>query len=295
MILLFFIWDRLTSSYYRIIVYLTTKSDIFITPSDNYVIIDEGDEQSMAALRNMTILVYGSSQNGKSSLINTLCGCERTPTGDGGRGCTFSYRPIVYPRYNVRFIDTVGLNEGDNGLREPKEAIKQLLEILAKYSINLVILVNMGGFSETFYKNYKLMQVDILEGKVPCLIVINGADGKGDEELNAMEVRYRSDLKECKGNWDVTPACNNSSKDDIFKKYRIKIRKRLLSKCASSALFSGYKFSKELSVFKEWLNKVCEFVGLGRVFYTNVSQFLVSYGFSIKEAKEVENSIISSD
>lgn len=71
-----------------------------------------------------TVLIFGGSQTGKSTLVNLLTGASEGDEvylpegGDRARGCSFEttiVANIPFQGHIVNLIDTAGLNEADNG------------------------------------------------------------------------------------------------------------------------------------------------------------------------------------
>lgn len=96
------------------------------------------------------VLIFGSSNVGKTSLCNALTGGNR-PTSDGAAGCTFKSHSTLVTYRGVRYelIDTVGLNETDGGTVQSAEAMQNLLALLKSTKDNggYVVLLSILSLS----------------------------------------------------------------------------------------------------------------------------------------------------
>jgi len=98
------------------------------------------------------ILIFGSAQEGKSSVIKSLIQghvdnnnnfkLEDIEIGGNARGCSFETKEYKITRNgnNYIFVDTCGLNETEEGTVPNSKAIRNLLKLINdKEGFNLII------------------------------------------------------------------------------------------------------------------------------------------------------------
>jgi len=130
--------------------------------------------------RRVKILVFGTSNVGKTSIINLLAKSERE-IGHGARGCTFKSEECHadFDGVQYSFYDTAGLNEGDGDpTKESKEAIEDLIDLLAEIrdGFHLIIYVRrISALTKLDKQNYDLIKT-LTNGQIPCICVNTGAE-----------------------------------------------------------------------------------------------------------------------
>jgi predicted GTPase len=128
----------------------------------------------------MTIIVFGSSGQGKTSLINLLCNTE-LPVTNAAAGCTFQSHEVRHE--NLRFIDTCGLDEAGTGTVAPADALLSLVELL-KACVNgvaLLVFVKRQGRIYTHDKsNFDLFVGEMTKGRIPAICVVTGCEDDDD-------------------------------------------------------------------------------------------------------------------
>ena len=111
-----------------------------------------------------TLMVYGTYNAGKSTLLNALFGKEEmAKTGDAPETSTIS--AYIYNGYTI--YDTPGINA-------PQEHEEVTTEHLKKCEIILFVISNDGSFEEEYI--YKKIS-EIVKSNKPLLIVVNNKKG----------------------------------------------------------------------------------------------------------------------
>ena len=132
----------------------------------------------MATLR---VLVFGSTGTGKTSLCNTLTAHER-PAADSAVGVTFSsfvFPAIRFAGHTIHITDTAGLNESDKGRIKPVAAVQQLVELIKHSAAGYHLLIHVmraPRITQTHADNYEFFVKHLTQGKVPCVLVVNGCE-----------------------------------------------------------------------------------------------------------------------
>ncbi|CAF1479675.1 unnamed protein product, partial [Adineta steineri] len=127
---------------------------------------------------SISVMIIGSTGEGKSSLINLLVGKEKAPTGDGPCGVTFDCSDYETTYLDIKYIfsDTIGLNECDTGTVPHKDAIRKLVSFARSHSqgFNLLIFVmKKGRFTDGFQNNHLIFYETLFNTKVPCILYVS--------------------------------------------------------------------------------------------------------------------------
>ena len=135
-----------------------------------------GDGDGDDSLMSKKVLVFGSAGTGKTSFVNALTGGVMS-TGGGAKGVTFGSSEIFVDHGGVKYsiIDTVGLNEADEGTVSGEDAVKGLVQLLerSKGGINLMIMVVKNGrIHESTLDNYRMFVEKMTFRDVPLVVVV---------------------------------------------------------------------------------------------------------------------------
>eukprot|EP00977_Amphora_coffeiformis_P025091 scaffold18208_cov182-Amphora_coffeaeformis.AAC.1 len=138
------------------------------------------------------ILVIGSTGAGKSTLINALVGDDLCHTSSAAVGCTGSYTTVTATHNDVtyEFIDTVGINEPEEGTVSRTDALKMFFKFLRDNAdgFNLIIFCTREGrITEESKTTYEVMVKKLYassESKQspPVLIFVGGMFLEYDED-----------------------------------------------------------------------------------------------------------------
>jgi predicted GTPase len=128
------------------------------------------------ATEKRRVLVFGASNEGKTSVINLLTG-NNAPTNCDAKGCTFESKTVSTEHKGIQyeFTDTAGLNEASGGTVTAADSLKALVSLLkgSKDGYNLLIFVIKAGTILAHHeRNYQLFVDIITDRKVPVLLVV---------------------------------------------------------------------------------------------------------------------------
>jgi len=131
-----------------------------------------------------SIVVFGQTGSGKSSIINMLVGSSVADVSPGAAGCTPSNKPYRISRGDdncYTLWDTPGLNEAEEGTVSAQDAAHNLLDLVEHHGVNLLIYCIRGRVADIIRVNYDLFcKIKSME-KVPIVLVVTGLEGKMDE------------------------------------------------------------------------------------------------------------------
>ncbi|CAF1103234.1 unnamed protein product [Didymodactylos carnosus] len=134
-------------------------------------------------MASRTVLIFGSSNAGKTSMINELTGYNFQVNNDA-KGCTFETRqvpPVSKGEVPYHFLDTAGLNETEKGRVKSKDAVQNILKLLqhSKNGMNLLIYVRrIGTIIQTDKDNYEMFCDIVTNHQIPVICVITGCENE---------------------------------------------------------------------------------------------------------------------
>jgi len=131
----------------------------------------------------LNVLLFGSSQVGKSSFIKVLTKKlainYRIKIGCNLEGTTLNYESyyVKINCYYYRFIDTCGFNEGSMGRVSFKDAINNLVDLLITLKTGICFAIHFmtGMISNIDEKNYNFLK-KIIGDNVPICAYFNKVD-----------------------------------------------------------------------------------------------------------------------
>lgn len=220
------------------------------------------------------IIVFGSSQTGKTSLCNLLTG-EGHITGNGVVGVPAFhldvYRELIISHTPFRLVDTCGLNEPEYGASvNPEDALIKLLDMMDAFpdGLGLVIMVKpVGTVSPVEQSNYAIMNA--IFPRIPKALVLSKADTCNDNWLQKNKDYYTKNHEEFKFN-DVTYSINPYFEDDkdlneAFAMKRSLTKERILKFIFENSIHNTTPYGVE-GFFGNFVNGWNAFaIGLGRV------------------------------
>ncbi|KDQ55076.1 hypothetical protein JAAARDRAFT_340664 [Jaapia argillacea MUCL 33604] len=136
-------------------------------------------------LASPTVIVFGETGSGKSSLVNMLADETVAKISSDARGCTFESTAyhIRVSNADMRIYDTAGLGEADQGTVSATLAIANLYKLIRSLDsgINLLVYVIRGNrLKEMTTKNYQMFYDIFCKKKVPIVLVVTGLEGEDD-------------------------------------------------------------------------------------------------------------------
>jgi len=274
-----------------------------------------------------TILIFGASQSGKTTIVNLLSGANPGDPhycGEGGialKGCTFESCVIANIPFNggtLNLIDTVGTGEAETGTVRSAESIKKLIElctVLSKTGLTGIYMVKpKGAVMMSEVKDMKLMHNALLKKQISPCCIISKCDNMSDISIG----RYMSskeNIKVMKDSFDVAAdkfICISVQRpdDDLeedqvipMERARSKGRSAIQALIQRSAFEDGVK--KVMVPPNAWVTlSDCWFQMLGLPFrsinFSSVKEMFVGVGASrvrdlFRQAKEKAPAIIFID
>eukprot|EP00041_Stephanoeca_diplocostata_P014460 m.263118 g.263118 ORF g.263118 m.263118 type:complete len:265 (+) comp19706_c0_seq16:210-1004(+) len=131
------------------------------------------------------VVVFGTAQVGKSSLIAQLC-CILTSTevqkdrirvGGGAQGCTTAVQK--YETDEFIYYDTAGLDECRDGTVPFESAIQLLVQLLQRLRSGLHLFVwvtRKGVIRASDQDNFKFFVEILAQNRVPCIGIVLGCE-----------------------------------------------------------------------------------------------------------------------
>lgn len=135
---------------------------------------------SLASAKPKTVVLFGETGVGKSSVINLMAGAQVATTSANLEGCTMhatEYSFSLPGESLFRIYDTVGLNEPEMGINTFFGAIEKAHKLITSLhnagGIDLLLFCVRGGrITSTMQRNYRLFFEFLCAKKVPLAFVI---------------------------------------------------------------------------------------------------------------------------
>jgi small GTP-binding protein len=176
-------------------------------------------QSALAGTPMRTVLVFGETGVGKSSLINMIAGHEIAATSSEAWGCTFERTEHVLDvdGEQFRIWDTAGLDEGERGSAPSKVARRNLQELIGCLGdgLHLVIYCFRGTrFREILKINYNIFYELLCQKSVPIVAVVTGLEF--EESMDSWWKDNERDLQN-RGLWFDGHACVTTTKGKQLK------------------------------------------------------------------------------
>jgi len=162
----------------------------------------------------INILFFGSSQQGKSSIIRHILKDEKIEIGGRAQGCTFSTE--IYNYENLRIYDTIGLDEASQGKVDAKVSLKELILLLKDNEFSIMVFVKQkSSFKKSDERNLKLLSY--MANQIPLICVITGCENEKcpfdwyEENSNIINqyCKFQCGLSGCYGHEKTLKAYHN--------------------------------------------------------------------------------------
>ncbi|KAG2131417.1 P-loop containing nucleoside triphosphate hydrolase protein [Suillus bovinus] len=138
---------------------------------------------------HQSIVLFGDTGAGKSSLINLMAGEEVACTSPDMQRCTMHWQEynISFGDTSYKVYDTIGLEAPQLGTKEYLEFVEnayQLIKRLDKQGgIDLLLFcVRAGRVTATLQSNYRLFHEFLCEKKIPIVLAITNLEREGRME-----------------------------------------------------------------------------------------------------------------
>jgi GTPase Era involved in 16S rRNA processing len=185
--------------------------------------------------RPKTIVVFGETGAGKSSLINLMAGKEIAHTSPDMQRCTLRWDEYAmnFNGNSYTVFDTIGLEEPQLGIKEYLESVenayKLVKELDKRGGIDLLLFcVRAGKFTRTIQSNYRLFHEFLCEKKVPIVLAITNLEREKrmEEWWERNQATFKKYQIEVAGHACITAANRLDGKHiNLYEESRVTIRK----------------------------------------------------------------------
>ncbi|KAG2153897.1 P-loop containing nucleoside triphosphate hydrolase protein [Suillus clintonianus] len=133
--------------------------------------------------RQKTIVLFGETGAGKSSLVNLMAEKDVALTSADMQRCTLKWQEhhISFGGESYTVFDTVGLEEPQLGVKEYLETVENAYRLVKELDdrggIDLLLFcVRAGRVTATLQSNYRLFHEFLCEKKVPIILAITNLE-----------------------------------------------------------------------------------------------------------------------
>jgi tRNA U34 5-carboxymethylaminomethyl modifying GTPase MnmE/TrmE len=185
--------------------------------------------------RPKTIVIFGETGAGKSSLINLMADKEVANTSPDMLRCTMQWKDytIGFGGDSYTVFDTIGLEEPQLGIKEYLESVENahrlIKELDKRGGIDLLLFcVRAGKVTATLQSNYRLFHEFLCEKKVPIVLAITNLERESRMEdwWDRNEVTFKKYDIQVAGHACITAADRLEGRQkDHYEASRITIRK----------------------------------------------------------------------
>ncbi|KAG1816632.1 P-loop containing nucleoside triphosphate hydrolase protein [Suillus variegatus] len=192
--------------------------------------------------RRKTIVLFGETGAGKSSLVNLMAGKEVAYTSPDMQRCTLQWKEytIDFDGGSYKVFDTIGLEEPQLGIKEYLESVENAYKLVKELDqqggIDLLLFcVRAGRVTATLQSNYRLFHEFLCEKKVPIVLAITNLEREKRmedwwERTHSTYAKYDIQVA---GHACITAANRLDGRHkDLYEESRITIR-NLVKKCAA--------------------------------------------------------------
>ncbi|PVF98121.1 P-loop containing nucleoside triphosphate hydrolase protein [Serendipita vermifera] len=141
---------------------------------------------SQRTYRTPTIVVFGESGAGKSSVVNMFDGEKKAEISKSAVGADFQFQPYERTIYDEKFnvIEIVALSKASKDVDRTLDAVSNLWELvrLLEGGVNLLVYVMRGRITESAMKNYKMFFEGFCQSQVPIVLVVTEMENEAQPE-----------------------------------------------------------------------------------------------------------------
>ncbi len=170
---------------------LVLEEDTHIDPFDE--IVRDINTQYVEEIDNeIRVAIIGRVNTGKSSLLNSLLGEERSVVSDvAGTTIDPIDEMITHNDFDITFIDTAGIRRRSKIVGIEKYALTRTTAMLEKANLVLLIIDATVGVTELDERVAGLIE----KHRLACMIVINKWDIKEDKTYEEVVEEIRDEMK----------------------------------------------------------------------------------------------------
>jgi len=212
------------------------------------------------------VVVFGSSGQGKTSILNLLCGLDLA-TSDAAIGCTFDSTEIAFEEFN--FIDTAGLNETDSGTVTAEASLLKLVKLLKSLQNGVALLVfvkRQGKLLAHDKANYDMFVNEMTKGAIPILCLITGCEEDAGVDMQRWPTANEAHFNAAGMEFASIVGCcakksSNPAFEAIFAPIRVKSKQLVLDAIRGHAAAENVELPNTSEVLRRMWNKFCGFFG----------------------------------
>jgi GTPase Era involved in 16S rRNA processing len=222
---------------------------------------------SASRLLARTVIIFGESGSGKSSVINAIAQQRLSETSGAATGCTFHYQCHSVEVAGQRFVffDTTGFEGATGGAVSAAKAEKSFKSLLrelmnASDGIGLLVYCVRGRVSRALLHNYNLFYSAICRKKVPIVIVVTGLENQEPTMDSWWDVNGK-EFERCGMHFEdyacVTTLRKDSNIPDVFTpritESRENLRRLILNNCTEWAVDDSW-FRLSMAEIRSMIN-----------------------------------------
>ncbi|KAF8149964.1 hypothetical protein B0H34DRAFT_731902 [Crassisporium funariophilum] len=241
-----------------------------------------------------TILLFGKTGAGKSSIINMLDGDVPATVSSSARGVTTKsalYHKTIDAQV-YRIYDTAGLNEGSAGRVPAQAAIEDLHGLMRTLTdgINLLVFVMRGPrIVGDEARNYKMIYETICNKNIPIVIIVTGLEGiLKDPDQDEWWRECRKDF-DTYGMMFAGHACITARENSVYQSLYMDSQRKVETLIKNEYSHKPWRMP-ERSWISNVITQVLNFLGFqSSDFNTDLFDLLMEHGLTKKEAKKIAN------